>query len=93
MSKAKQGPNVRRLICEKMAKDAVPDKDSFEVALSFLTNPTGITDGAKLATGWVNAAIWAVRNAVEPNPWKDADDETIAAEILKVIEARRKSKA
>lgn len=84
-----QGPAVRRLICEKMATDAVPSGGGLSDALGFLSSKEKIAAGARQATVWVEAAIAAVRTAREPNPWKDASDDAIAEEILKQIKAKR----
>lgn len=81
-----QGPNVKKLIAHKMSMDAVPKGGSIVDAVAFLRDPERIKQGAREATEWVQLAIKAVREAAEPNPWKDADDEAIAAEILKRIE-------
>lgn len=78
-----QGPNVRKLISAKMAKDAVPSGGGVADALLFLSNPKAIASSAQAATAWVEAAILAVRQAAEPNPWKNADNEAIAGEILR----------
>jgi hypothetical protein len=85
-----QGPNVKKLIVAKMSTDAVPKGGGLQDAINFLSTKESIIAGARKATEWVEAAILAVRAAAEPNPWKDASDEDIAAEILKGVEARRK---
>jgi hypothetical protein len=89
-----QGPNVKRLIASKMSLLMVPPGSgdgkgkAFQVAMEALTKPGNVAKVAREATAWVEAALHAVREAAEPNPWKSADDEAIAAEILKGIEAR-----
>jgi len=84
-----QGPNVKKLIIHKMSRDAIPDGCGLKAGIEFLSDPKRIMAGAKSATEWVEAAILAVRQAAEPNPWKNADDEAIAGEILKGIESRK----
>jgi len=84
-----QGPSVKKLIASKMSRDAVPSGGGLADAIAFLTDSEKIRSGAKKATEWVNAAIQAVRDAAEPNPYKNADDETIAGMILKQIEAKK----
>lgn len=86
-----QGPNVKKLIASKMSVDAVPSGGGLKDALSFITSKEKIIEGAKKATAWVEEAIKMVREAKEPNEWKNADDETIACEILRQIEARKKA--
>lgn len=85
------GPNVKRLIAEKMATDAIPPNGGLADALSFLSSKESIASGARKATDFVRLAILAVRNAAEPNPWKNRDDEAIAGELLRRIDARRKT--
>lgn len=83
------GPNVKRLIAAKMARDAVPPGGGIGDAIGFLTDKAAIIASAKAATEFVEEAIEAVRMAPEPSPWKDADDESIAGEILRQMEAKR----
>ncbi len=83
------GPNVRKLIARKMSLDAVPKGGGFNDALNFLSDKSNITESAKRAAKWVQLAIQTLRQAGEPNPWKDADDETIAKEFLRKIAERQ----
>lgn len=84
------GPNVKKLIAHKMSLDAVPRGGGFNDALGFLSDKDNITDGARRAKQWVQLAIVTLRQAAEPNPWKDADDEAIAGEFLRKIEERQR---
>jgi hypothetical protein len=84
------GPAVRRLTVHKMALDAIPAGGGFAAGLRFLSSATRITEGAGRARIWVAEAIKAVRAAGDPNPFRDADDETIAAEILRQLDERTK---
>lgn len=86
---ATQGPNVKKLIIRKMSTDAIPDGGGLEDGMRFLSDPQGISRAAKAATEWVSIAIRAVREATDPNPWRDASDEDIAGEILRKIEERK----
>ena len=72
------GPNVKKLIIGKMS-----------------LIPPGTTDASvlKQATEWVESAILFVRQAAEPNPYKDASDDAIAREIIKRINANLIEKA
>ena len=81
--------NVKRLVAHKMSVDAVPGGGGLVDALKFLSSKEAILSGARAATEWVRLAIAAVRQAGEPNPWKDADDEAIAGEILRRIKDRQ----
>lgn len=73
-----------------MSRDAIPSGGGLAAGIKFLSTPGAISAGIKAATEWVALAIRAVREAAEPNPWMAADDEAIAAEILKGIQERRK---
>jgi hypothetical protein len=82
------GPNVRKLWATKMAKDAIPAGEGLNAGLRFLSSRESIAAGARAATEWTKAALEAIRQAGEPNPWKDASDEEIAGELLRRIEER-----
>ncbi len=81
------GPNVKRLIAAKMARDAIPPGGCLTDALRFIIDKDRLVTGARAATEFVEEAIKAVRMAAEPNQWKNADDEAIAGEILRRMEA------
>ena len=83
------GPNVRKLVVEKMAKDAIPDGGGLADGIAFLSDKDRIIDGARDAQKWVEQALAVVKTAPN-NPWGN-NDEAIAGEILKQIEAKRKS--
>lgn len=85
-------PNVKRLILHKMSHDAIPSEGGIGDALRFLTTPGAMNSGWRKAAEWVAAAIRAVREAGEPNPWKVADDEAIAGELLRKIDERKASR-
>lgn len=80
---------VRLLICRKMALDAVPDGGGFADGMDFLSNRERLSKAERDATQWVFSAIDIVRTSGGPNEWADADDESIAAEILSRIERRK----
>lgn len=81
------GPNVRRLIAIKMAKDAITSGGGFADGMKYLTSP-GLGQRAQEAAKWVEEAIRTVKSAPD-NPWGD-DDEAIAGELVKRIEAKQK---
>lgn len=87
-----QGPNVKRMILEKMSVDAVPAGGGFADAMKFISSKKSIISGARTATEWVKLAIRAVREAPGPNPWTNADDEAIAGELLRAIDEKRKAR-
>lgn len=84
------GPNARKLIAHKMSIDAIPQGGGLAAGIKFLSSKTAILAGAREATNWTATVIDLVRAAAEPNPWKDAGDEEIAAELLRRIDAKRK---
>ena len=85
-----QGPNVKRLIIHRMSILMIPPgtKDGLAEGVKALLEPGKIPKIAREATVWVELAIQAVRDAADPNPWRDKDDEAIAGEILRGIEVR-----
>ena len=50
---AKIGPNVRKLIFQKMAIDAVPAGGGINHAIGFLLDKDKITAGFRSAAAWV----------------------------------------
>jgi hypothetical protein len=83
------GPNVKRLLIIKMSRDAIPDGGGFADGVKFLSSKESIMSGYKSAEQWTKDAIQAVRNACDPNPFREADNETIAGEILRKLEAKK----
>lgn len=81
--------NKLRLAIQKMSTDAIPAGGGFADGAAFLADSRKMRDGFGAALAWTQEAIALVRSAAEPNPWKDADDETIAAEILNRVAKRR----
>ena len=79
----KLGPNVKRLICCKMARSMVPPGAGFAEGLRELTLPGNIGKRAREATAWVEKAI-ALLKTTPDNPHGD-DDEAIAGAILEAI--------
>lgn len=84
--------NMRRLAIHKMALDAVPVGGGFADGIRFLTTEGAIASSAKSAEKWARDAVAAIRAAADPNPWRDADDEAIAGELLRQVEARKRGK-
>lgn len=82
------GPNVKKLIIRKMGVDAVPKGGGMVDAIKFLSSKGAVAAGWRTAAEWVQSQIQFVRNAAEPNPWKTADDETIAGYLVKKVEER-----
>ena len=82
------GPNVKRLLFVKMAKDAIPDGGGLDAGIRFLSSKESISAGFKSAREWTEQAIQLVRTAAEPYPWKHASDVDIAGEILQRLDKR-----
>jgi hypothetical protein len=85
-----QGLNVKKLIVHKMTLNAVLDGGGIGDAIGFLSDVDKLMKAARGASTFVETAILAVRQAAEPNPWKNATDEEIAGEILRGIEERER---
>ncbi len=85
-------PNIKKLIIYKMSLDAIPKGGGVKDGFMFLSSKELIAKSAKESSEWVKTAISVVRQAQEPNPFKNADDETIAGEILRKIEERKNGK-
>lgn len=89
LNKKKLGPNVKQLIIMRMSNEAVPRGGGLNDALNFLSSRESIMRGMREATDWVQEAIELVRNAADPNPLKNASNETIAGELLRRIEEKK----
>jgi len=87
----KLGPNVKKLWAIRMANEAIPKSGGLIDGLKFLSSKESIAAGARSASAWTEAAIQAIRLAGEPNPWKNADDEEIAGELLRIIAEKERS--
>lgn len=82
------GPNVNRLIAMKAARDMTPPGSDLGTVVSAIMGGK-LGQAAREAEAWVAEAIGVVRLACDPNPWKTASDEEIAAELLRKIDARK----
>lgn len=85
----KQGPNEKRLIAHKASVDMVPPGGGVADVVGVLTQPGKLNAVMRAAAEWVATALDAMRTAPDPNPWRDADNEAIAEELLKAIERRK----
>lgn len=88
MTKTPLGPNMKRLIIHKVSVDAIPQGGGLGAGIGFLTSRGALMNGFRSAAEWCRSAVKAVRSAAEPNRWKEATDEEIAAEILRRLAAR-----
>jgi len=83
------GPAVKKLIANKMAMDAIPKGGSVVDGIEFLKDRDRIVKGFRDANDFIQKMIVLVRSAKNPNPFKDADDETIAGELLRRINEKK----
>lgn len=83
------GPNCKRLMILKMSGDAIPAGGGLADGIEFFMNPDKRRAIMKDAALFVVDAIKVIRGAGDPNPWRNADDETVAGEILRRMEERR----
>lgn len=85
----KRTPNVRRLVAFRMAALAIPvgSPDPIAAGAQAILQPGRLAALDREASAWVDNAIALVRQAAEPNPWKELGDEEIAGEILRWAEA------
>ncbi len=86
---SRQRPNVKNLIAHKMAALMIPPgtANPFGTGIAALSRPGNLASVAREAAAWVEQALAAVK-ATPDNPY-GTDDEVIAGEILRQIEARK----
>ena len=84
------GPNVKKLIIYRISLAAIPKGGGVADGIHFLADNDKIKKVTFESYDWVKSAIQVVRQAKEPNPFKDETDEEIAGEILRKIEERKK---
>lgn len=78
----KLGPQMTRFVVSRMSVDALNGTGRGIVAVvEFLQKPGSLADSARRSLEWCDQAIHSLRGAQEPNPFKTADEETIAAEV------------
>lgn len=78
------GENVKLLAIKKYTRDAIPKVGGLSDGIRALSSPN-LSKDMKTAFEWAFAAIDAVKNAKDPNAYRDASDEAIAARILSGI--------
>lgn len=83
---------MSRLVAHKMALDVIPSGGGFEDGVRFLLDRERVQGTLWAAKMWAEKAVQAVREARDPNPFKNADDETIATEILRQVEAKERAR-
>lgn len=85
-------PNVKKLIIYKMSLDAIPKGGGVTDGVKFLSNKNLMSKTLQSADRWTKDILLAVRQAGEPNRFKNATDEEIAAEILQKIKEQKEKK-
>lgn len=85
----KHGPNMRKFIAMKMARDLVPPGGGIGTAISALVDPVRRHAGIADAVEWCEHTI-AIMKTLAGNPFGD-DDESIAAEVVKQTIAKIKA--
>jgi hypothetical protein len=81
-------PAIKKLICHKASLIMVPPGGGVQAVVDGLLQPGRMVEAMKEAAAWTIEAIGVVRTAAEPNPWRTADDEAIAAEIMRRVEEK-----
>jgi hypothetical protein len=84
---------VKKLISHKVSIEAIPKGGGFSDGIRFLLNKELLVQTLKDSTVWVEKAIDSIRNAKDPNPFRNSDDESIAGELLKRIDEKRSGRA
>lgn len=79
---------MNRLAILRFAMLAIPDGSGIAGAYKVLSKPGEVARLTKEACAWAREAVDLVRTAADPNPWRDATDEDIAAEVVRQAEAR-----
>lgn len=74
------GPNVKRLLVLKVAKDAIPDGGGFAAGIDALMTPGRMVELSRNALMWIEEALTVFKSASD-NPYGD-NDEAIAGAIL-----------
>jgi len=75
------GPNEKKLIFQKMSRDAIPSGGGVADGVRFLADSNRVKKTLKAATQWVSESISAVQQS-DDNPYGD-DREAICGEILR----------
>ena len=85
MADRKIGPNLKKLMIRKMARDAVPPGtgNPMGATIEAMKDPTSLM---RRALAWCDEAVLAVRSAPD-NPYGD-DEEVIAGAILARLEGK-----
>lgn len=80
------GPNFKRLMAYKVAREAVPPGGGMASAIQSIVTPGRLSELSRDALVWCDAAIDAIRSAPD-NPYGN-DEETIAGAILNELDKK-----
>jgi len=80
------GPNVKRLIAMKIAREAIPPGGGFSSGLEFLLDKERVKKTFEESKLWVKEKINEIKSS--PNNPYGNDDESIAEAIIKKIDER-----
>jgi hypothetical protein len=86
------GSNVKKLMAIKTSLVAIPKGGNVTDGIKFLSDKEKIIRTMQESLKWVKDSIGLIRTAGEPNPFKNADEETIAGELLRIMEEKRQRK-
>ena len=82
-------PNVKQLVILKMSLDAVPPDGGMKSVIDFLLKPNAMKKSFQDAVKFWQEAFVLLRNAKDPNPYKQASDEEIATELMRLIKEKK----
>ena len=84
-------PNLKELVWHLMSLDAVPpgSKNGLSSAVEFILTPGKMSESFRNSIIRARNICMAIRQAGEPNPWKDATDEEIAGEVMRKMKEKR----
>lgn len=83
--------NVARLVAARIFAQKFPHGFSIEDGVRFLNDREEQRTFTADAEEFARNAIAAVRAAGDPNPWRNATDEEIAAEILRAADEQKRA--
>lgn len=80
MTERKLGPNMKRLLAMRVAREAIPAGGGIADGMNFLLDRQRMIETSRKALEWCDLAVTAIRSAPD-NPYGN-DEEAIAGAIL-----------
>lgn len=80
------GPNMKRLMAYRVAREAIPPGGGMASAIQSIVTPGRLSELSRNALAWCDEAINAMRSAPD-NPYGD-DEETIAGAIVAELDKK-----